>query len=274
MGVTRPTRNRRRARGAREMMLVATLLATLGAGCELALVHGLDEQEANHIVSVLEQSGIAAVKTAGEGSDPPTFVLSVREADAARALEVLRAHGLPRGKRTGFAEIYGKPSLIPTRTEERARYLDALAGELERTLETIDGVAGARVHLVLEERDPLATEEAPRVPASAAVLLKVHPGPAPVAIAELRGLVAAAVPGLVAERVSVMLTEAPAPRAGRGELVAVGPLRVAPGSRAPLLVGLGVALGLLALLALLLLLAGRRLARSRGPIEGAPTPSG
>src|SRR4029079_8098004 len=95
------------------------------------------------------------------------------QADAVRALELLRAAGLPRGQRTGFAEVYGQPSLVPTATEERARYVEALSGEIERTLETVDGVVSARVHLVLEESDPLDGKS--RVPAQAAVLLKTRP---------------------------------------------------------------------------------------------------
>ena len=91
----------------------------------------------------------------------------------------LRALGLPHDKRRGFAETYGQPSLIPTPSEERARYLDATAGEIERTLETVDGVVSARVHLVLEEADPLAVDAKPKSAARAAVLLKARPGARP-----------------------------------------------------------------------------------------------
>jgi type III secretion protein J len=172
----------------------------------------------------------------------------------------LRAQGLPREPRRGFAETYGQPSLIPTPSEEQARYVDALAGEIERTLESIDGVVSARVHLVLEETDPLALDAKPRAAARAAVLLAERPGRTPVSREDVQRLVAGSVAGLDATAVAVVVTASPTTPEVAPVLAAVGPLRVTPGSR-PLLVGaLAAGIGLLALLATLLLVTARRLA--------------
>src|SRR4029079_3536639 len=116
-----------------------------------------DERAANESIGALEHAGIGTEKVAeegGGGGTAATFTVRVARPEAARALELLRSLGLPRDRRHGFAEVYGQPSLIPTASEERARYLEALGGEIERTLETADGVVSARVHLVLEENDP------------------------------------------------------------------------------------------------------------------------
>lgn len=105
--------------------------------------------------------------------------------------------------------------------EEHARWLHALAGELSRSLESIDGVVEARVHLGLPATNPLhpGGRTAPR----AAVLLKCRPS----ACAGLRALepgvrslVAGAAEGLTADGVAVVIAEGaepapPPPRAGR-----------------------------------------------------------
>lgn len=241
---------------------VAVFAAT--AACSTNILHGIDERAANDATAALERAGIGAEKLPDEGTSSGTgasYTIRVAHGDGTRAVDLLAALGLPRDRRRGFAETYGQPSLIPTPSEERARYLDATAGEIERTLETVDGVVSARVHLVLEETDPLAVDAKPKSQARAAVLLKARPGAAPIAEADVQKLVAGSVAGLDAAAVGVVVTAAAAPNeAAAAALAPLGPLRMSPGTR-PLLVGAVVAvLALLALLATLLLVTARRLA--------------
>jgi type III secretion protein J len=252
-------------RPARPMAMVIALVAVAAAGCTTNLLHGIDERAANETIAALERAGIATDKTTDEAT-PATFIVRVGRGDVARALDLLRSLGLPRDRRHGFAEVYGQPSLIPTASEERARYLDALGGEIERTLETADGVVSARVHLVLEETDPLAVEPRPRTPARAAVLLKARGGRAPLSEADVQKLVAGSVPGLTPAAVSVVVIGASEPGDGVGDrLAAVGPLRMSAGSRPLLVTAIAVALSVLALLAVLLMVTARRLARTSSP---------
>lgn len=253
--------------------LAALLVVT---GCSTNILHGIDERAANDATAALERAGIGAEKVPDEGasSGGASYTIRVARGDGTRALDLLRALGLPRDKRRGFAETYGQPSLIPTPSEERARYLDATAGEIERTLETVDGVVSARVHLVLEESDPLAVDTRPRSAARAAVLLKARPGDAPIAVADVQKLVAGSVAGLDAAAVGVVITAAADPgEVAAATLAPLGPLRVTPGTR-PLLVGaLAVVLLLLAVLAVLLLVTARRLAAlERAADEGGRLP--
>jgi type III secretion protein J len=237
------------------------LAVVLAIGCSTPIQHGLDEAAANEVVTSLERGGIGASKNRDEaGGDE--FVVNVAKADAVRALELMHSLGLPRGRRSGFGEVYKQPSLVPTPTEERARYVEALAGEIARTLETVEGVVNARVHLVLPEPDPLAADGKPRVLAQAAVLLKARAGgPAPILESEVQKLVAGSVPSLERAAVAVVVTpaaEGPMPQGTN--LVALGPLRMTTGSRSIALVGVAVVCAVLALLATLLLLMARRLA--------------
>jgi type III secretion protein J len=242
------------------MRALWTVVVALAIGCSTPIQHGLDETAANEVLTALERGGIEASKARDE-SNGEVFVISVPKVHTLRALQLLQSLGLPRGRRSGFGEIYKQASLVPTPTEERARYLEALAGEIERTLETVDGVVAARVHLVLPEPDPLAVDGKPRVAAQAAVLLKARPAPAALREAEVQKLVAGSVAGLLPEAVAVVVTPATeAPSLRTPALASVGPLQVDRGSR-KLLVGILLGgLAIIAMLAALLLIAARRLA--------------
>jgi type III secretion protein J len=262
--------------GALALVLVLGLSAT---GCWTPIRHGLDEAAANEVMAALERAGIAADKgrdetpggIAGAGA---AFVVRVADEDAVRALDLLHSLGLPRGRRSGFAEVYAQPSLVPTSTEERARYVQALSGEIERTLESVDGVVSARVHLVMAEVDPLSVDGKPRVPAQAAVLLKARPGVPPIKEADVQKLVAGSVPGLGPAAVAVVVTPAAdAPATGPAALEVVGPLRMSPGSRPLLLATLGGGLAVLVLLAFLLLFTARRLAAAQRRLATPLRPS-
>ena len=136
-------------------LVVALAVAMTAAACSANILHGVDERSANEATAALERAGIGAEKLPDEGAAAgsrrrPTPSGWRTPTERARSTSCARS-GLPHDRRRGFAETYGQPSLIPTPSEERARYVDALAGEIERTLESADGVISARVHLVLEE---------------------------------------------------------------------------------------------------------------------------
>jgi type III secretion protein J len=262
---------------ARASCLLVAGAVLAAAGCSTNILHGLEERSANETVAALERVGIGAEKqidddSAGGGGSAPAFRVRVARADEGRALEVLRSLGLPRDRRHGFAEVYGQASLIPTAFEDRARYLDALAGEVARTLEVADGVVSARVHLSPEEIDPLGADTRPRAPARAAVLIKARGGKTPLAEADIKKLVAGSVPGLDPAAVAVVVT----PTAESGDAggagqqwLALGPLRLAPGSRPLLIAALIVGLLLLTVMAALLFFTVRRLAALEGA-QAAP----
>ena len=69
-----------------------------------------------------------------------------------------------RPRQDGFGEIFGKGSLVPTPTEERALYVEALSGELARTLESVEGVTSARVGGIA--REPITPRNVARQPVS------------------------------------------------------------------------------------------------------------
>ena len=238
-------------------IVVVSVLVTLG--CSMPIQHGLDETAANDMMASLTRVGIPASKSR---DDDGTFAIVVPKSEALRAMELMRSLGLPRSPRAGFGEMYKQPSLVPTPNEDRARYMEALAGEIARTLEAVEGVVQARVHLVLPEADPMAMDGKPRVAAQAAVLLKTRAGRSvPIAESEVRKLVAGSVPGLDVAAVAVVFTPAPEISAAPGaSLVVVGPLTMTADSRTTLLVGLAAVGAMVAVLIGLVLLLSLRLA--------------
>jgi type III secretion protein J len=185
----------------------ALSLAALGGCAGEEILHGLAEPQANEVVVALDEAGVAASKKREEGADAG-FTVSVASSDAARAQRALAERSLPRARPAGFAEVFGKGSMVPTPTEEHALYLHALGGELSRSVEAIDGVVEARVHVGLPQPDPLRPGERGRP--RAAVLVKCRPRScAAVRALEdgIRSLVAGSADGLEPAAVSVVVAE-------------------------------------------------------------------
>ncbi len=143
----------------RNTLIIAVVIFALSlVACSQAINQGLSEQQANEILVVLERNGIQASKAQEEGGETVAFTISVPKRDAARAMQILRENDLPQQQAKGFNEVFAKTSLIPTAMEEKALYLQAVCGELAKTIEAINGVVDARVHVVLPESDVLKQE--------------------------------------------------------------------------------------------------------------------
>ncbi|MBI5515510.1 MAG: hypothetical protein HY909_17145 [Deltaproteobacteria bacterium] len=218
----------------------------------MSVVQGIPEPEANRVVAVLDRAGIAARKEGDDlgGTGGATFHVSVGRDEVAQAVGVLGAHELPRREEPGFQETFGPRSLVQTAAEERARGAQAIAGELARTLEALDGVLDARVHLALPETPDVALEDSGLPRPTASVFVKYSTQRPPYDEAQLRRLVAGAVPGLRPEDVTVLgVSRALPPSATEARLAWVGPLAVARGSAGTLrqvllgLLGTNVLLG-------------------------------
>lgn len=213
------------------------LACALVAGCgETSVVQGVSELEANRAVSALDRAGIAARKEADEaaGGGGATFHVTVGASEAAQAMSVLAAHELPRREEPGFSESYGARSLVQSAAEERARGAQAIAGELARTIESMDGVLDARVHVALPEPSDLLVGDAGAPRPTASVFIK-YAGAQPYDEAQVQRLVASAVEGMRREDVTVVGASRALPAAAtEARLAWVGPIAVARGSAAML----------------------------------------
>jgi len=175
--------------------------------------------------------------------------------------------------RQGNGPAPGQPGLLPWPGQRQALLEQALGERLARTLEAVDGVLQARVHLALGRRVPLldlqrATPEAPR--ASVLLVLRAAAGDAsPMSAAEVRRLVAGGVQGMKPEQVSVVLKVAAPTATPSPTTVALGPFQVSPASRPALLAALCAGLALIILLGLIAIYGLRRGPAVAGG-QGAP----
>jgi type III secretion protein J len=183
----------------------ATLAASLClSSCSQRVVAtDLDSSEAQRCAIVLRAEGLDVAIDRDDAAGDGRARVTVRgdEADYRTALAVLEAHSLPRRLVAGFSTE--TQSLIPSPSEERARYIKGLSGEIERMLESIDGVISAEVLVSVPERRPLS----PSVEEASASAVVAHSGESsPVTADEVRAIVVrAAGSSLTPERVTVVL---------------------------------------------------------------------
>jgi type III secretion protein J len=191
---------------------------TLSA-CQAEIQHGLTEGEANEIVVLLERARIPAAKLLEEGGREVTWKIAVPKAQTANAMILLKENELPRLKSPGL-EIFNRGSMIPTATEERAMFLQALSGELSRTLSSVDGVLETRVHINLPQSDDLSDKTVKPKP-GASIFMKYRwvPNPEqpdqkpfpPISEDKVQALVARAVQDLEPSSVTVVTAAAKPP---------------------------------------------------------------
>lgn len=182
------------------------LLLLLGAtGCREQIQHGLDERQANELQTVLAGRGLDARKVPESGKKP-TWAIEVSDEQAPQAVRVLAELGLPRPVAETGCDVFGG-GLVRTPVEEQVCRVRVLERGIEKTLQTMDGVLVARVHLVVPP--PPRPGQTP-VPSKASAMLRVEPGHAAKLRQShdaLRALIAGGVEGLAADSVSLLVDE-------------------------------------------------------------------
>ncbi|MCC6470705.1 MAG: flagellar M-ring protein FliF [Alphaproteobacteria bacterium] len=115
----------------------------------------------------------------------------------------LAGEGLPAGGSIGYEIFDRTQSLGTSNFVQNVNHLRALEGELARTIKTLGQVKSARVHLVLPQRDLFSRT---RQEASASVILRMKGSQRldRPQIQSVQHLVASAVPGLSAGRISIV----------------------------------------------------------------------
>ncbi|MBU50132.1 MAG: hypothetical protein CL920_15695 [Deltaproteobacteria bacterium] len=159
-------------------ILLAGLLSSflLLAGCSTEIQHNLTENQANKIVVLFAKAGIQATKQKDASGREVKWTIVVGSSDKVKAIKLLQQHNIPSKKAAGLSETYSQTGMIPTATQERARFLMAQAGELTKTFKAIGGVLDARVHLVIPEDKILRTPGEKPPEARASVFLSVKTG--------------------------------------------------------------------------------------------------
>jgi len=149
---------------------IALAGALFVSGCQSELYSNLQEREVNEMISVLASAGIDASRTDdGKGN----FSITVDRSQLSAAIGTLSEKGLPREKFGSLGKVFNSDKLVSTPFEERARFMHALNQELSNSITRIDGVASARVHIMVPEASPF---EKTKTPPRASVFIYQEPG--------------------------------------------------------------------------------------------------
>lgn len=179
------------------LALLALLVLSSGAQPMSLLYGDLALRDSGQMTEALGRAHILYRLAAG-GSE-----VLVPEGQVPAARVLLARQGLPSGGTVGYGIFDHANMLGMTPFQERIDETRALEGELARTIQAIEGVRGARVHLVLPRRAPFAREARP---AQASVLLTMQ-GAAVLdrdGVQAILNLIAAAVPGLKPQNIAIV----------------------------------------------------------------------
>jgi flagellar M-ring protein FliF len=180
------------AAGAAAVLFAVVL--NFGSPPKALLYSNLDLKEASAITQALEQSGIK-YEAKGDGST----IMVDRDKVASTRL-MLSAKGMPTSGSVGYEIFDQTNSLGQTDFVTNLNHQRALEGELVRTIRSLEGVTFARVQLVLPRRQLF--EEAAESP-TASVVLGANRQVSQAQVQGIQNLIAAAVPGLKPERVTI-----------------------------------------------------------------------
>jgi len=151
-----------------------------------------------------DKSAVLAALEAGNYKvrvNPDSGSIEVASGDVAAARILLAGQGLPKAARS--LDMVGDMPMGLSRAVEAARLKGAMASELAASIEAIDGVKRATVHVALPEPSVFVRD---RAPASASVFVALAPGRV-LGEAQVRAivwLISSSVAGLAPERVSVV----------------------------------------------------------------------
>jgi flagellar M-ring protein FliF len=178
--------------------LVSTSAYYLSIPTREVLYTGLDLQDVNQIGAVLGESGISFDVSADGKS------VLVDYGHTANARMILAERGLPKGDKAGYELFDNLGSMGLTSFMQQVTKVRALEGELARTIQLLNGIKAARVHLVLPQDGTFRSlKESP----SASVVIRTSMNDGRAYAPAIQQLVAAAIPGMTKDMVTVLGTD-------------------------------------------------------------------
>ncbi|ALH82450.1 flagellar basal-body MS-ring/collar protein FliF [Sphingopyxis macrogoltabida] len=176
--------------------LAALAYFTMQSAPQAQLFAGLADADKSAVADALQTAGIA------HSIDPVTGALTV-DADKMHAARIaLAGQGLPKAAPDGDNLIASLP-MGASRAIEGETLRAAREADLARTIEAIDAVKSARIHIAAAEPSLFVREDKP---ATASVMLTLQNGRSlsDGQVQAIRFLVASSVPGMNADQVSVI----------------------------------------------------------------------
>lgn len=179
-------------------LIAAAALAwmALSSPPQKTLFENLSDADKQAVTSALSTANIKSKIDEGTGA------LTVNEEDYSKARMLLAGQGLPKQAPGGYAILDQLPMGV-SRAVEGERLRQARESELARSIQEIDAVAEARVHLATPDASPFIRDKSSP---SASVVLKLNAGRSlsESQVQSIVNLVASSVPGMKPEDVTVV----------------------------------------------------------------------
>jgi flagellar M-ring protein FliF len=170
--------------------------SALSGAPQKTLFTGLPDADKAAVTAALSAASIDSA------IDEGTNAVTVNEEDYSRARLLLAGQGLPKAAPGGYAILDQLPMGV-SRAVEGERLRQARETELARSIQEIDAVAEARVHLAIPESSIFVRDNAQP---SASVVVKLQGGRAlsDAQVSSIVNLVASSVPGMKPEAVTIV----------------------------------------------------------------------
>ncbi|WP_434571425.1 EscJ/YscJ/HrcJ family type III secretion inner membrane ring protein [Pseudomonas sp. Z3-6] len=199
------------------------LLCLALAGCRQPnLLEGLDQQQANEVLSVLQRNNIAAVKV---DTGKTGYAVKIDAHDFSAAVDLLNLYSLPSRPRLQVAEMFPSDSLVASPRAEKARLYSALEQRIEQSLSVLEGVVSARVHVSYDLDAGEGGRKSPPIHLAAVVLHEPDVEPQ-LLITDIKRFLKNSFAAVEYENVSVVLSK-------RSPIQHVAPSVVATSGRSP-----------------------------------------
>ncbi len=160
------------------------------------LFTNLSAEDASAVIEQLDAEGVPYEITSGGST------ISVPRSDVYSTRISLSGEGLPANSGEGGYALLDEQDISTSQFKEQTDFKRAMEGELASTVEAIDGVDTAVVHLALPPQEVFAEEQDP---ATASVLVATRPGTelGPEQVQAVVHLVASSIDGLDPDKVTV-----------------------------------------------------------------------
>jgi flagellar M-ring protein FliF len=176
------------------IVFIYLFLHMISAPSYSTLVSGVDPAQTGKMTSALSSKGIN-YQLQNNGT-----AIAVQSNETAQARVALAGAGLLGNSQPGFG-LFEHQSLGESNFQQQVTYQRALQGQLEETINSVQGVSGAQVTLVLPNSQNQVFGESQS--SSASVLLSGTSSLDPNSVRGIAQLVASAVPGLQLSKVTI-----------------------------------------------------------------------
>ncbi len=178
------------------VLLGLSLVILLRQDSYSLLYDNLSPEDSRAVTLLLTRQNIP-YREAVEGA---RIMVASRQVGEARIL--VAEEGLPRAASLGYELFDREQGLSTSSFVQEINRVRALEGELARTIVSVEGIANARVHIVLPKRELFSRD---KQTASASIIVTTRPGQSLERrkIRAIQNLVAAAVPDLTSEGVAI-----------------------------------------------------------------------